>query len=165
MIWLGVDVWCGRADGIQFAKSMGFLAAAHATLLAGMWLLGKGGEAKKDANKVWFPLHALANAYIVVHSAPDLAAILLDPLATLTTSVGGMGKTIGMVMAVHIYHAVAFTLSGEDLIHHGVSVGIVNPKPETREMKPEIRNQKPETPTPEPWNPCTLQPKPLTSKP
>jgi len=37
-----------------------------------------------------------------------------------------MGKTMGMVMAVHIYHAVAFKLSGEDLVHHGVSVGIVS---------------------------------------
>ena len=140
MIWLGMDLWCGRLEGIEFAKSMGFLAAGHAAILAGMWLFGKGEEAKRDANKVWFPLHTLANAYVVVNAAPDLAAILLDPLATLTTSAGGMGKTMGMVMGVHIYHALAFKLSGEDLVHHGVSVGIVNPKPETRELKPEIRN-------------------------
>eukprot|EP00290_Baffinella_frigidus_P019866 CAMPEP_0180220320 /NCGR_PEP_ID=MMETSP0987-20121128/19043_1 /TAXON_ID=697907 /ORGANISM="non described non described, Strain CCMP2293" /LENGTH=256 /DNA_ID=CAMNT_0022181191 /DNA_START=209 /DNA_END=979 /DNA_ORIENTATION=- len=124
MIWLGLDMWCGRAEGIEFAKAMGLLAAGHAAILAGLWLVGKSEEARKDANRVWFPLHALANAYVVAKAAPDLTAMLLDPLSALTSGAGGMGSSHGMVMAVHIYHAAAFALTGEDLIHHGVSVGI-----------------------------------------
>ena len=168
MIWLGIDVWCGRAEGTEFVQAMLFLAAVHAALLTGTWLVGKSREARKDENKVWFALHALANAYVVAKAAPDLPAILLDPLSILTTSPDGMGKTLGMCMALHIYHAVAFTLTGEDLMHHGISVGIVNPTPKHINPVPYARPKplipKPRSQIPKPQyinpTPCTLHPKP-----
>ena len=31
----------------------------------------------------------------------------------------------GMVMAIHVYHVIGFKLTKDDIIHHGVSVGVV----------------------------------------
>jgi hypothetical protein len=64
--------------------------------------------------QVWFPLHTIGNAYVVYTAFSDMAKVLLDPVNSLHTSPGWEGRSHSMVIAIHIYHSVAFPLTAED---------------------------------------------------
>jgi hypothetical protein len=73
----------------------------------------------------WFTLHTVVNVFVVLLSAQDTYATLADPVH----AVGGPASTlaISIIIALHAYHAVYFTLDAVDIIHHVVSVGILGP--------------------------------------
>lgn len=80
----------------------------------------------------WFCLHALANAFVVLGAVPDFYFVSLLPSQALSAAqCHKMGKwacsdwPTCMIIAIHIYHMLAFKLSSDDLFHHLTFVPVI----------------------------------------
>ena len=80
----------------------------------------------------WFCLHALANAFVVVGAVPDFYFVSLMPSKALSAAhCYEMGKwacsdwPTCMIVAIHIYHMLAFKLTADDLFHHLTFVPVI----------------------------------------
>ena len=82
---------------------------------------GDGSVLVLDPNLSFFTIHFLANAAVCWLALEDTLYYLSHPLTHRPSE--NVGHAI--VMAVHIFHALMYKLSKADLIHHGVSVGLV----------------------------------------
>jgi hypothetical protein len=120
--WLGtaLDVhWeMTRVDVAAMLATLVGLAAVHFVVLRGVVFRGR-----HDDSRDWYLLHAAANAVVVALAWPDLLATLSQP----PLAFDGMpcAPAHAVVVALHVYHALAFPLTSEDLWHHGVSVFFV----------------------------------------
>ena len=71
----------------------------------------------------YFCLHAMINAFVCVASWPDVKRLFLDS----THAYAGPSTTMlanSAIIAIHVYHCVAFKLSVADIVHHLVFVVI-----------------------------------------
>ena len=80
----------------------------------------------------WFCLHALANAFVVVGAVPDFYFVSLVPSKALSAAhCYDMGKwacsdwPTCMIIAIHVYHMLAFKLTSDDLFHHLTFVPVI----------------------------------------
>ena len=73
----------------------------------------------------YFALHVVCNAVSAYFSFPDVRrAVTEDPWTAFTGASCGMVAN-STVAALHIYHCLAFKLSGADIFHHAVFVTIL----------------------------------------
>jgi len=73
----------------------------------------------------WFSLHTIVNAIVCILAAEDTLSTLLDPIHACEGPVSTLA--ISLVISLHAYHSVYFTLDAVDILHHIVSVGILGP--------------------------------------
>lgn len=72
----------------------------------------------------YFALHACGNAVATVASFPDVRKTMLDPL----NGMNGPSHTMvanSVIVAVHLYHCLAFELRAEDIFHHAVFTSVL----------------------------------------
>jgi hypothetical protein len=72
----------------------------------------------------WMALHTLANMVICAYSVHDTLAALDSPM---TSCLGRQSSDVParMIVALHLYHLLAFKCTWDDWIHHLVFVGII----------------------------------------
>jgi len=137
-----VDFWPSRVSGAVFAASLALLYVGKVVLTAALLAVRaqlpssafKPSKSKKgdddddgatlvlDPNLVWFALHALANAVVCGYAWGDTVHVLARPAAAFRPS---ENEGHAIVMATHVFHCLFFDLDAADMLHHGVSVGIV----------------------------------------
>lgn len=73
----------------------------------------------------WLSIHAVGNAIVVCLSTADTLKTFSNPAA----SVDGLGslQAILCVLAIHLYHLMAFPCTAEDYFHHFVFAGVLCP--------------------------------------
>lgn len=130
------DFWPSRPSAYVFGASFVALLAVKslltAVLLANRSRLpltafkpsggGAGAAPPLDPNLVWFATHFLANAVVCVFAFSDMVHVLLHPADSFRPS-ECLGHAV--VMATHVFHVAFFKLDRADIIHHGLSVGVV----------------------------------------
>ena len=76
----------------------------------------------------WFMLHTLSNLYIVCNSVHDLKSCLENPKECSVTQWNQHSyNTFYMCTCLHIYHILFFQLTRNDIIHHGIMLGVCGP--------------------------------------
>ena len=77
----------------------------------------------------WFLLHAIANLGVVAFSIPDFVAAKEYPMAMLSVAhcetlsfPACSDLPVCLIIAIHAYHMICFSLSSDDLFHHLVFV-------------------------------------------
>ena len=88
-----------------------------------------GAYKVKNDKARWFLLHAWFNAAVVVMVLPEALNCLINPLTPSAHDDFREGLTslvsTAAIGAFHIYHALRYSLTTEDVIHHSVNAGIV----------------------------------------
>ena len=80
----------------------------------------------------WFCLHAFANAFVVLGAIPDFYYVSLQPSEALSAAHcmkyskwACSDWPTCMIIAIHLYHMLAFRLTSDDLFHHLVFVPVI----------------------------------------
>lgn len=78
-----------------------------------------------DYNRIWFTVHAIVNAFVVLFTFPDLVATLVDPGNCLITPESKVPVLIAL--SLHTFHIISCSrgLTLIDWIHHMISCGLV----------------------------------------
>ena len=88
------------------------------------------GEPRRAAGTRWFAAHAAVNAVLAAWTVPALVAVAADPWRALDAGthagrMSGSAHVMRTVVALHVYHAVAYPMSAADVFHHAVFVGLL----------------------------------------
>ena len=106
-------------------------------VLVGMVALLIFDKTLAPAKGRWFSIHAFANLLVTLTSIPGVVASLYDPLHCMDSRIWAEGGDfdffapasiwpIALIMAVHIYHMVAFNdLSKADYFHHLLFIPLI----------------------------------------
>ena len=85
-----------------------------------------------DATGRWFLLHALGNLVVAGLSVPDILYWWANPAGAMSVAYCKTLPSIGctdwptcLIVAMHIYHMLAYKLSGDDLFHHLLFVPLI----------------------------------------
>ena len=77
----------------------------------------------------WFAVHAMANAVISALVVPSIIAVAMSPtLAAYPPAHSGAASSsfpVCLVLWLHVYHSVFYTMSAADMLHHGVFVPLL----------------------------------------
>jgi hypothetical protein len=116
--WFGVQLEAGATHaptvgGVLLGALLSILALAVFDVLVARFTKAR-----------WFAVHAVANAWVVSFAAGDMLRVLADPFQS------GLGPysmlPLEMIIAVHVYHMVAFSnLRQEDYVHHILFAGVM----------------------------------------
>jgi hypothetical protein len=93
----------------------------------------------RDVGARWFLLHGLGNMIVAVAALPDFYFAAQDPPASLSlaychrlSATGTLGSYFAcsdlltsLIIAMHVYHTIAFKLSSADLFHHLLFVPLI----------------------------------------
>ena len=88
----------------------------------------------RDAGARWFLLHAIGNMVVAALCLPDFSYVAANPPAAIAVSycrtlpAGGLGCSdwpTSILIAMHVYHMLAFKLSPDDLFHHLLFVPVI----------------------------------------
>eukprot|EP00013_Stygamoeba_regulata_P027400 CAMPEP_0177648268 /NCGR_PEP_ID=MMETSP0447-20121125/10740_1 /TAXON_ID=0 /ORGANISM="Stygamoeba regulata, Strain BSH-02190019" /LENGTH=295 /DNA_ID=CAMNT_0019150903 /DNA_START=25 /DNA_END=915 /DNA_ORIENTATION=+ len=110
--------------GIVLWMLVTLLATAALDQLLVRWLFRRD----ETTTRRWFLLHVVFNAYVVLHTCPYIATSLFFPYDVYLpevpyTFVSQFSTTA--IAAFHLYHALFFPLTTEDIWHHLINTGVV----------------------------------------
>jgi hypothetical protein len=76
----------------------------------------------RDPKTRWFLLHATANFYVCLLSAPSIMRVMRDPINAMNIAVHKTPSTqpIQIVVLLHTYHCLGFALSRREVLHHSL---------------------------------------------
>jgi hypothetical protein len=116
--WMGVQLEAGpthgpTVSGVLMGAVIGMIGLAVFDVLVARFTKAR-----------WFAVHAIANAWVVLHATGDMLRVLADPFQA------GLGTysllPLEMIISVHVYHMVAFNnLRSEDYVHHLLFAGLM----------------------------------------
>ena len=95
------------------------------SIVASADLLLFRGALRMSQKTAWFSLHAFANFLVVVWSFQPTVFVLVHPYRSYESPEATQNFAHFVMLALHLYHIVAYNTSAMDLVHHLVSAGLI----------------------------------------